>query len=87
MKVLPLLSSITSASIIYIFILSLDHCSLLTVGSTFPVCFQAKLYSLKDHLRHMTRKVDAFHAALSSIAADDDAMALMNLSSNSHFVR
>lgn len=35
----------------------------------------------------MTRKVDAFHAALSSIAADDNAMALMNLSSDSHIER
>lgn len=35
----------------------------------------------------MTRKVDAFYAALSSIAADDNAMALMNLSSDSHVKR
>jgi hypothetical protein len=35
----------------------------------------------------MTRKVDAFHAALSSIAADDNAMALMNLSSDGYVER
>lgn len=35
----------------------------------------------------MARKVDAFHAALSSIAADENAMALMNLSSDSYAKR
>jgi hypothetical protein len=74
------------------FSLFTSHFSLLTSLFTFHFCFplfifQAKLYSLKDHLRHMTRKVEAFHAALSSIAADDNAMALMNLSSNSHVER